>query len=780
MSILKRIIPDDYYNDGFFEIARFGNVVESINHMSPDVHVCYLNGLAEKHDEIKVEVEQLILKIRASIRKAEPSSLINYLITMNQMIMINKTSESEFSDEENMQMRCVEYVQSILVSEKEEGQYDSEDESLFGQILCDIIELYNKMLFFYIYWGSKTDLPIDEDERKYIVFSQLMSNVRGNQYQIFRIPILKELLFPYEKLINEAYGVSANLIISGLEVLEKNLSSGRLDALKNLSKQMDMLDDYAPNDLPEDYVNKSRKYVMQAVGLDLFDVKKSTNWPDNLINDLALGIGEDNSFLTEGDYSGWPIRTVPIKMKPFIRLGGCYYCFDYYNFFDNFYKAFRKVIVNRISNGTERWNDIQGHASEKMVADVFEKILPGATIHLGNYYPFEKESAENDILIEYRDVLLIVEVKAGAFTPSPAISDYQSHVVSLKNLVAKAEMQALRVKQYIESSEAVYFYDGNDLKNITFPIRKGNYSQIYMFDVTLADFNDIAAQMEKIKIADTKEDVIVLSVNDLWVYNSYFDSPIQFIHYIKQRMLATRVKAMSISDELDHLGLYIDKNMYSLGVSKIKSGGHVRYSGYREELDKYFSLLHLGMSIEKPKQKLTKEINTIITICNNSNLQYMTRFTNFLLDMSEEAREIFSDSIAKIAVRELELGRMISASCFGDFCYVLFVKQPDIEHFDIDQQRQYALATIAKNRRDYIFRIEVILDSWKNIIDIDYDYFTQEDIREDERNQLVELGEEYSKKRMQNFLVQNQKKKIYPNDYCPCGSGKKYKKCCGR
>lgn len=24
------------------------------------------------------------------------------------------------------------------------------------------------------------------------------------------------------------------------------------------------------------------------------------------------------------------------------------------------------------------------------------------------------------------------------------------------------------------------------------------------------------------------------------------------------------------------------------------------------------------------------------------------------------------------------------------------------------------------------------------------------------------------------------KKRIYPNDPCPCGSGKKYKKCCGR
>ena len=28
--------------------------------------------------------------------------------------------------------------------------------------------------------------------------------------------------------------------------------------------------------------------------------------------------------------------------------------------------------------------------------------------------------------------------------------------------------------------------------------------------------------------------------------------------------------------------------------------------------------------------------------------------------------------------------------------------------------------------------------------------------------------------------VQREEKKVYPNDPCPCGSGKKYKQCCGR
>ena len=30
------------------------------------------------------------------------------------------------------------------------------------------------------------------------------------------------------------------------------------------------------------------------------------------------------------------------------------------------------------------------------------------------------------------------------------------------------------------------------------------------------------------------------------------------------------------------------------------------------------------------------------------------------------------------------------------------------------------------------------------------------------------------------FAMSKALRKIYPNDPCPCGSGKKYKKCCGR
>lgn len=42
---------------------------------------------------------------------------------------------------------------------------------------------------------------------------------------------------------------------------------------------------------------------------------------------------------------------------------------------------------------------------------------------------------------------------------------------------------------------------------------------------------------------------------------------------------------------------------------------------------------------------------------------------------------------------------------------------------------------------------------------------------------LQEAAPELEKR---GFTVENLGKKVYPNDPCPCGSGKKYKKCCGR
>ncbi|MFG6384323.1 MAG: SEC-C domain-containing protein [Lachnospiraceae bacterium] len=71
-----------------------------------------------------------------------------------------------------------------------------------------------------------------------------------------------------------------------------------------------------------------------------------------------------------------------------------------------------------------------------------------------------------------------------------------------------------------------------------------------------------------------------------------------------------------------------------------------------------------------------------------------------------------------------------------------------------DKKRLYMNMVDAK--ADWLYE----LPQWEKIFD------------EDTRNKL------YIEQKKSGTIVK--KDKIYPNDPCPCGSGKKYKKCCGR
>ena len=787
---MKNVKPDEYFSNGIIEMARFGNTVITHNNMTKEECEKWIMELSSHFEEEKEKIDALINRIKEKIALVDPLSLFNYLTSMNSMMIMSSgvTSESEIPDDVNFQLRAVEYVQSLLVSmehDKANEINEDEQENVYHEISNYCLELYSKIQIFYIVWIAKQreigNLR-DEDEEDYIVYAQMMSQVRGEQYQAFRIPILKELLLPHEDLLKEIYGLSSSDVIEGLTVLEKNLSSGRLDAMKALGNQIDKLALFEGAEPDEDYLEESREIALKAIGTSLFDIRKNTKWPDELISDLCLGINSDDTFLSHKEFPGWPIWNLPIQYKPFIEIDGIAYCFDYYNLFDNFYVALQRAIRNHGKEYVEIWKEAQGHSSEKTVGRVFEDLLPGCKVHYSNFYPLtKKESAENDILIEYKDVLFIVEVKAGTFVYTPAMMDFHAHKNSFEALVEKAENQCLRTKNYITdgTDSNRVFYTDEKMDTESFIINCEKYSQIYLFDVTVSDFNEFASQMEKVKIAKTHEGIITISLNDLWVYKYYFDNPLQFIHFVKQRTIATETVEIATSDELDHLGMYISHNVYSLQAKDIGKGSRVTFLGYREELDKYLSSIHVGLHFDKPMQYIPPRLAKILEI-GLSKEDKVTQFTNFILDFSYESRENFDKSISNLARREKELGRMLPAMFFGDCNYALFVEVPNIIVVSKEKREEYVLANLAQNERKECWSITIILDEEENVNDIQFQLFNQNDISEDKRRELKAYGKEIVNRRTEQFLVLNGKRKIYPNDQCICGSGKKYKHCCGR
>ena len=49
-----------------------------------------------------------------------------------------------------------------------------------------------------------------------------------------------------------------------------------------------------------------------------------------------------------------------------------------------------------------------------------------------------------------------------------------------------------------------------------------------------------------------------------------------------------------------------------------------------------------------------------------------------------------------------------------------------------------------------------------------------------EREQVAKVTGTNKDESLAKAPKKREEKKVYPNDPCPCGSGKKYKQCCGR
>ena len=89
------------------------------------------------------------------------------------------------------------------------------------------------------------------------------------------------------------------------------------------------------------------------------------------------------------------------------------------------------------------------------------------------------------------------------------------------------------------------------------------------------------------------------------------------------------------------------------------------------------------------------------------------------------------------------------------------------------------MACLSWNNDPDRYLIDLSFDSVGNFIKVELKRLTLQDIKPEESDQIYQLGKEVAERRMFQYH-QTHKGKIGRNQLCPCGSGKKYKKCCGR
>ena len=786
----RLVKADDYYNDGLFELARYGKVLSMRNLSTPEQNAQIRTFYKEGYPKVKERIDEKVKKIRDEISICDPLMILKFTKDIAMLSQLNKFSELDYTSEENSIIRAQEYIQSILVSTENhfaDTESKEEQEKRCHSILADVEDLYKEFMHFYHYWSvyKEDSGEISDKIIRYIVESQMLYLVRGNRYQAFELVPLKKLLPLHNDVLVELFGVTAEQIIEGLEKLEYSMSQGLGDAWMDMGKKFDELFETVDLESASEAEIAAVQEVINPTAEKIFgealnNISHVTGWDERLIDALSLCIGECKTFFDGSEFSGWPIMELPTKKKPFIKIDGISYGFDYYSLFDNIYRALQKEIFRLKPEYVDKWSKRQNLASEDMVKTLFLNLLPGATVYTGNYYPVGnslKQMNENDLLITCENYLFIIEVKAGSFPQTPPINDFYAHIKAYKKLAQEADSQCSRTIKYINEHQTAPFYDSD--KHMKFEVgRISNFKEVYSFSVTVDNFNEFAAKAEKLNFITLSSKTIVISYDDLLLYENYFDSPIYFLHFLKQRKIAIDIPQIALRDELDHLGMYIKHNMYSITASEFPAEHRVNWHGYREDLDNYFCRLYLPeLNPTKPKQDMPNEITEIIQLLERGTDENRIDVSHFLLNLSSEAKDDFCRSIHHALRRQPEIGRMVVMSAFGEIKYCLFVEIPGIKVMSTQERQDYVLSAILSDKSMPITWIDLDYDKDGKLLGVKGKQCSYSDISLAEIDRLKELSVKYAKSRIESFQRQNHRK-VGRNDPCPCGSGKKYKKCC--
>ena len=747
-------------------------------------------GNLDSHDALDAlanGINVLIESIRDYIRIGEPENL---LMAVHDIFNYGNPSiegNGLVFHPSEMPLRPVEYLQSLIAAQ-EDKLLEQTDKKQIGTLahkfLKDYEDLFKKSMCYVFRLCQLEQKSSNAAQENMLAEAQFLHMVRGNRYQFLERQYFEPLLSIHSAEFEKLFSISANNVIEGFCKLESALSNGRLNAFLKLRKMIDSLPTYFNfelDDLDEDYSKNAQIACEDAFSVNHFNVARATGWPKSFIDSLSYQPGEA-VFRNCEEMTYWPIMTLPIHNRPFITLGEATYCFDYYTLVDYFYRAVQKAVLRLDPGYKQTWQKLQKTASENMVKDVLIGLFDDGDVYADNYYGTKKHRKENDILIQYHDALIVVEVKAGQFTDAPPISNFDSYIKYYRSLIEESNNQCSRFRSFINDcdDELVLYDSSNAVKS---KVDLTGISNVFCLSVTIDNINSYAARADRLKFLKLNEGVACMAVDDLMTYVAYFDNPLEFLHFLKQRELASLNSKIALNDELDHLGMYIAHNMYSKQFEGEYKFDEIIVSGYREKLDAFFTTIGTPIPTpEKPHQNMPFRFKEIIDVLHKTGVANCVEASVFLLNFSSDARTELANGIENALSHQSTTRRQVVLSFGGagdSIRMSCFLQQGCLgDAMDDDAMRRYVAGILLANYEKQ--RAYFVLSYDKNLvlISVKFVILDCESVPEKEREILLDEG-----RKRTDFWVKKhieRQGKIGRNELCPCGSGKKYKKCHGR
>lgn len=509
----------------------------------------------------------------------------------------------------------------------------------------------------------------------------------------------------------------------------------------------------------------SLEEIIDKAELDVEVVKK-------VIESFVSPIGQKD-FISLNDFN-------PLNAYPIIKLlDDKYLLFQNYSLVEALYEtpffwfnsdeAYRNIAMRHRGEFTEEF-------SSRRLKCVFgeKRVFQNVDI----FDAKNNKAGEIDVLVVFANRAIVLQAKSKKLTIAARKGNDLSIKDDFKKAVQDAYDQALFCSNYLtNSSYKIFDEKGNEIAV------SRDFKEIYPFCVVSDHYPALsfqARQFLKQKPNDVIKPAFVMDIFFLDVATEMLKSPLHFLSYVNRRTLYDD-KILS-THELTILSYHLKQNLWMDGEYTMMQLG-----------DDICADLDLAMLTRRDGIPGSPTPDGILTKYKGTHFDRLVKdielhdhpatvdFGFMLLTLSGDTIEMINDGISKLVElgqkdskhHDLTLGISEDSSGFTIHCN----DDPDAEA--VKRLDRHCELRKYEQKADQWFGVCIGSKSKRLRFGVNKDFKCEQSNEMDEVTKDLPKPQSLKGKNKINFqTVTRKSKKIGRNENCPCGSGKKYKKCC--
>lgn len=738
----------------------------------------HFEKIKENLPQLESEIKELIDSLKVDISNCNARQILDYF-GVYYGLSSSETVTEDMDTEKNFKL---DYIHSLVTAS---GSLDNKDcsEEALNSIEKTIEKLKMNSIVYLMLTSDHNGEPNE------VKFRQATHNmfVRGDSYSEHKIQMCKELFSKFDEILKNKYSFTstvlvdellsmANCPIKNLEIQKKyfdEMMAAHQDYVQQAEQiQSDeelvvFFEEYKQSDSLKNTNNRLQEiYDETSISFNdsIFKIHK-TSLPQEILELLSIEIGHNTNF-QKGAMEYFPTNDTAIYDKPLVKIENEHYCFNSALIYYNLHSLLENIILGIIPEAKHQKNYYKkkGEYLEDKSLELFQKILPDCKVYKNLKYEIDDEV---DGVVIYDNHIFIIEAKSNKFTLGAKKGNVDKIKTNTRDIIEKAYQQAIRAKKYILSNDLVEFRDKN--KKVVLTINREKINSIFLINTTLEPLNHITTNLTSLKeFGFIQDDEWIWSVylNDLRIISEILELPSEFLVYVERRIKYNDYNQIKMTEEIDIFGYFLSEGLYFDDIDFPKNGFMLNIdSSFSKNIDLYY-LWKEGDLNERQKKPAffdgcKNNIKFLVEKIEKLNKENFSTLTKFLLSLDCYTHELIKEQIKLILKSQrTDFHFYINKANIG----VVFVSKII---YDYDRLHQ----------RCELYAYETKINNWFVII-IGHDFIDFEQFfYENKPNKLIEERLEGLK---QNRLIQAKEvnKKIGRNETCPCGSGKKYKKCC--